>query len=453
MSPLIGVEEACNMIQQEENQREIFKQSKDDSSMLVMHSKKTDLKCGNCGKTGHLTKKCWACRNCGMTRHSTEKCWSVVGYPSWFDKGKMKEQERKQSTLKEKGNFNREQRGKSGGQKWNRNKSGPRRMAGNAKIQSESTSNPVSNNLITAHQLEQLIKLLSSLSKYGNDTEEELDNTYFGMVSCNHVSATTRRWILDSGATHHMTNNKEMMKEFIEVEDSPKISLPIGETSGIKGVGKVILKNGIELKNVMWIPSFKQNLLSIHKLTRDTGCKVIIMANCCIIQDENTSDVGVGKVEKGLYYLENESLTEMLRKLKESAEGRLYEIKENHECSAMTVESELSVPNRIQGTKRMSGTELWHFRLGHAPYDRIHKIEGLQNDEGGMESGGEDDTLETECEEGAQPMNNITDHTNVDDNQQSEKESFLENRVERRSGRVHKKPQWHEDYIMGNQTD
>ncbi|KAL2922302.1 Retrovirus-related Pol polyprotein from transposon TNT 1-94 [Bienertia sinuspersici] len=199
------------------------------------------------------------------------------------------------------------------------------------------------------------------------------------MVSCNHVNTSSNRWILDSGATHHMTNNKEMMEEMVEVQDSPKINLPTAETSGIKGVGKVTLKSGIELKNVMWIPSFKQNLLSIHKLTRDSGCRVIIMENSCIIRDENTAAViGVGRAEKGLYYLENETLKEMLGRIRESAKGRLSEIKGNKECSAMTAEAELGVPNSIQATKKLSGGALWHLRLGHASMSRIYKISELQ---------------------------------------------------------------------------
>ncbi|KAL2928781.1 hypothetical protein RDABS01_028531 [Bienertia sinuspersici] len=59
MNPLHVVDEACNMIQQEESQREIFKQSsKDEIGGLAMSSKKGDMKFTNCGKLGQTKEKC-----------------------------------------------------------------------------------------------------------------------------------------------------------------------------------------------------------------------------------------------------------------------------------------------------------------------------------------------------------------------------------------------------------
>ncbi|KAL2898961.1 DNA-directed RNA polymerase subunit beta [Bienertia sinuspersici] len=58
LSKLQSVDETYNMLQQEEYQRVIFKQGKEESDGQAMHSKKADVTCGNCGKDGHAIEKC-----------------------------------------------------------------------------------------------------------------------------------------------------------------------------------------------------------------------------------------------------------------------------------------------------------------------------------------------------------------------------------------------------------
>lgn len=60
MNPLPSVDETCNMIQQEESQREIFKQgsnNKEDVEVMAMYGKRLDVKCQNIGKSGHSADK------------------------------------------------------------------------------------------------------------------------------------------------------------------------------------------------------------------------------------------------------------------------------------------------------------------------------------------------------------------------------------------------------------
>ncbi|KAL2921093.1 Retrovirus-related Pol polyprotein from transposon RE1 [Bienertia sinuspersici] len=198
------------------------------------------------------------------------------------------------------------------------------------------------------------------------------------MVSCNQVKISNSEWILDSGATHHMTSNKNLIYELLEMKETPKISLPTGQTSGIIGTGKVKLRNGMELKNVMLIPSFQQNLFSIQKLSRDSNCKVMFLDDYCVIQDNITSEVrGLGKARKGLYYLINESIPYLLTKIKGQIEKNLNREKGDQRCKVMSAEVEMEFPARMQGKPKPSAATLWHMRLGHAPMRRIQKIEGL----------------------------------------------------------------------------
>ncbi|KAL2942747.1 Gag polyprotein [Bienertia sinuspersici] len=82
---------ACNLIKQEESQREIFRQTtKEETGIMAIYGKKGDLKCSNCGKTGHTVEKCWGCKVCGKSGHTMEDCWFVKGFPDRSDRGKGK---------------------------------------------------------------------------------------------------------------------------------------------------------------------------------------------------------------------------------------------------------------------------------------------------------------------------------------------------------------------------
>ncbi|KAL2895109.1 Retrovirus-related Pol polyprotein from transposon RE1 [Bienertia sinuspersici] len=59
------VDEACNLIQQEDSQGWIFRGNQEDKNGLATLASKSEFKCRNCGKTGQATEKCWACTGCG----------------------------------------------------------------------------------------------------------------------------------------------------------------------------------------------------------------------------------------------------------------------------------------------------------------------------------------------------------------------------------------------------
>ncbi|KAL2926156.1 Gag-Pol polyprotein [Bienertia sinuspersici] len=232
------LKEASNMIQQEESQREIFQNNKEENAVLAMSTKKAELSCTIYGKAGHITEKCWACKVCGKGGHSVENCWNVKGFPPKYDKGK-KEFGNKTYNPREKNAGDKE--GGRSNQKWNKNKSGGLRLAGNVKAEPEEFSGRSgSSSGITAQQLEKLIKMLPSLSMgEGQDLEDDLEGSYSGMEM------------------------QKMMKGLMPLKHRSSINLPNGETSAVHGVGQVTLCSSLNLKDVMYIPNFKHNLLSI----------------------------------------------------------------------------------------------------------------------------------------------------------------------------------------------
>lgn len=88
------------------------------------------------------------------------------------------------------------------------------------------------------------------------------------MLTCCTASFDACDWIIDSGALDHMTCNVDILMNLTETKNNPKLNLPNGKTSVITHVGDKKLENNLLLKNVLYVPEFKHNLLSVNRLVQ-----------------------------------------------------------------------------------------------------------------------------------------------------------------------------------------
>jgi Integrase core domain len=113
----------------------------------------------------------------------------------------------------------------------------------------------------------------------------------------------TNRWVLDSGATDHMTWNKNKLTNITQNKDPQHVIVANGNEVQIHGYGttKFLTK---DVKNILYLPEFNSNLLSISKITQELNCNVIFSPKTVIFQDrESGKKIGEGSLENGLYYL------------------------------------------------------------------------------------------------------------------------------------------------------
>lgn len=103
-----------------------------------------------------------------------------------------------------------------------------------------------------------------------------LSSTYsfVGILMVSQHSLSSQTWVIDSGATHHVSHEKRLFTS-IDTSVESFVNLPTGSTIKISGVGKVQLNSHICLSNVLYIPESRLNLLSISSLMNDLNSRVI----------------------------------------------------------------------------------------------------------------------------------------------------------------------------------
>ncbi|KAL2900777.1 Retrovirus-related Pol polyprotein from transposon TNT 1-94 [Bienertia sinuspersici] len=232
---------------------------------------------------------------------------------------------------------------------------------------------------ITTELLEQLLKLLPTPSKQGGaDTDEDMDCNYAGMVTCYSARVAKSKWILDSGATHHMTGDSSKLINIFEVDKPIRIGPPNGDTAAVTQKGEAYLNKNLKLHNVMYVPAFQYNLICIQKLVRDSNCEVKFTGSFCIIKENESEPVkGIGRAKRGLYiYLDDTVSTTVGGVIDVVKKGEMDDRKMT--VNAATELSKMDIPGSIKLDNPLRKEMLWHQRLGHAPMERIKKIEELK---------------------------------------------------------------------------
>jgi hypothetical protein len=130
------------------------------------------------------------------------------------------------------------------------------------------------------------------------------ENQKAGLVHEAYFSGKTNdKWCLDSGCTSHICNDKEL---FIKSEKAQLASnattqaIAKGSVNILTSVGNQAKK--IELKNTLYAPDFRTNLLSIAKIV-DKNREVLFTKNRAFIQDRRERVKMIADRDGDLFYL------------------------------------------------------------------------------------------------------------------------------------------------------
>ena len=125
----------------------------------------------------------------------------------------------------------------------------------------------------------------------------------------------SKDWIIDSGASSHMTQRRELLIDYNEFETPQKVCMGDGRTVEAFGKGNInlIMKFQISkpkrvvMYNVLYIPKLACNLFSV-RAAANRGNTIKFGKTNCHIRDSNGKLVGMGSLADKLYYLKCEAI-------------------------------------------------------------------------------------------------------------------------------------------------
>lgn len=113
-------------------------------------------------------------------------------------------------------------------------------------------------------------------------------------------------WVIDTGATMHMCANHILFDKLNQIPRYVTVKLPDNIIKQVTHEGNVNLNTDLHLKNVLYVPSFKFNLISVHKLTSATQASFIFYPTYCLLQDQRTKQILLkGRAVGSLYVFDN----------------------------------------------------------------------------------------------------------------------------------------------------
>ncbi|KAJ3690345.1 hypothetical protein LUZ61_019509 [Rhynchospora tenuis] len=220
MDPLPNLNRIYSMVIQEERHKNVTRgrEERGDTVGFAVHVNKADTM----SKTGDKP----LCSHCGKIGHEISNCFELVGYPEGWGRGR---------------------RGGRGGRGPNRGRGRGRAHAnavqgGNSTAQDAGASN--SQRMIpglSEFQVQQIKAILDSSNSTNASASSEKLHGEFSDVC----------WIIDSGASHHMTGEFKCLKEVYKVPPSV-VELPNGAQAIAEHEGSVYLSGGLMLRRVLY---------------------------------------------------------------------------------------------------------------------------------------------------------------------------------------------------------
>lgn len=258
------------------------------------------------------TNTAW-CDHCNKAYHTRDQCWLLHGKPENWVSNRL------------------------------------RKKQGNQQLDTLGTVN------FTKAQVDHLCNLLSSKSAAASSpapaSTSNLNTSLMVRQGTLAPSVETmlnpgEQWIVDSGATDHMTGNSKFFLSYTPSSGQQKVQLADGTFSTVAGKGKIRLSQSIFLQDVLHVPKLTYNLISVSKLTNDLSCGANFSKHACVFQDlETGKKIGSARVSHGLYYLAVSSL-----------------------------QNNVSLPMCLSSVSTEKQVMLMHFRLGHPSFSYMKHL-------------------------------------------------------------------------------
>nr|KYP43110.1 Retrovirus-related Pol polyprotein from transposon TNT 1-94 [Cajanus cajan] len=298
MDPLPSVQKVFSMILQQERE---FHGTNDNQVLAVTSNNERNNYKGSKTFKRNKDYNTKVCSHCGRIGHLVDSCYKKHGPPLQHKHGRIVNQY--QSVSDED-------------------------TDDDQSVHSQRVVSHNSGNMFTPEQHQALLALLQQS----------------GMILSFPYSHNSDCWIIDTGATDHVCKNINFFQSYRRIKPI-LIQLPNGSQVSTCVSGTVLLSKTCYLTDVLFIPNFHFNLISVSKLAKTLSCTLTFSDSDCQIQANHSMRmIGAAELRAGLYAMVS------------SPESNVV-----HHCTShfFTYQS-----------------DLWHLRLGHLSHDKLSALKG-----------------------------------------------------------------------------
>lgn len=306
MDPLPSVKEIYNVMRRNEKQQDMQRNTHLETSALYVAPRSNSLENQYPKHQNNFTyngnqyqnreknyeeRKSSFCTYCQMKGHSKEKCYRLHDYPSGYRNNRR--------------SFTQQQTVQKGQNHYTNS------AANNVVIDSNVTAGDFDKDETQNNQMslggikmsqEQINKLMNLVNAMN---AKEPDTTILSGITClTSISMNKNDWIVDSGATEHITPYAELLREVRKLSIPYTVVLPNGDQVSVTCSGKCTVSENIDLNGVLLVPEIKFNLLNVSKLIMDSNVTVTFTDQGCYTQDRvNQTSQWISKLDGKLFQM------------------------------------------------------------------------------------------------------------------------------------------------------
>ena len=388
LKPMPTIEEAFNIVTQDERQRAIKPSTRVDSvafqAMLtpVPDASLTTLE-NNAYVAAYNTLRQQTqrpmCTHCGKSGHTIQKCYKLIGFPpgyktngsgygsknQYFQKNQPQHQQPRSvqqqltsPTVSQQANAIANVHTDVGSSFQYVPPGVPHLTSGGANTLLQQFTPQQIQNLISQFNTHVRVQEPSvstsraTITEHGATSSASLSGTFpfpSSTLKCENAILTFRdhclstipsflphnAWIIDSGASSHVCSDLAMFTELTPVTDV-NVTLPNGTRVPITHTGVIHITDALVLHNVLHVPDFQFNLISVSNLLKTLFCSAHFFSDVCLLQELTQGlMIGRGNLYHNLYILETSF------SLSTSSPAPFF-------CGSLLVDE-----------------HVWHLRLGH----------------------------------------------------------------------------------------
>lgn len=296
------------------------------NALLLEEQKRAAMSTDTPSDSALYSKKITTCTFCNIRGHTEDICFKKHGKPTSYNN------EQKSRTY-----YNARTRNHRSRPHYRDSRSRSRDRSDHSRDRSDRSRDHSSNR--DQHHTAMLAETIKVSNEIPSQTHPNF-NTIFkidhALLAANTVDP--RDWVVDSGASTHMTGKREFFSTFLPISNT---GVEIANKTIIPAVGKGEIKvilgqfETATLSNVLYVPDLSKNLFSASAATKNDNIEIRLQKSKCIISN------------KGKTIIEG------------TKHGSLYTL----QMIADTPQANLATT-----------TQLWHERLGHISQHKVNTM-------------------------------------------------------------------------------